>query len=80
MSFVPGPHRVSDGEWRRFSYVGVISDVASGFTRGLSGEKRDGKYWHTVTGKVTAGNPDVLAEHARFAIARSRRQSLLAYL
>src|SRR5262249_25044992 len=32
---------VSDGEWRRFSYVGVITDVASGFTRGLSGEKRD---------------------------------------
>ncbi|WP_394842196.1 cobalamin-independent methionine synthase II family protein [Pendulispora brunnea] len=64
---------VSDGEWRRFSYVGVISDVASGFTRGLSGEKRDGKYWHTVTGEVTPGNADVLAEHARFAIAHSSR-------
>src|SRR5262245_346624 len=43
---------VSDGEWRRFSYVGVISDVASGFTRGLSGAKRDGKYWHTVTDEI----------------------------
>ncbi|WP_394831542.1 cobalamin-independent methionine synthase II family protein [Pendulispora rubella] len=64
---------VSDGEWRRFSYVGVISDVASGFTRGLSGEKRDGKYWHTVTGEVTPGNAGILADHARFAIAHSRR-------
>jgi 5-methyltetrahydropteroyltriglutamate--homocysteine methyltransferase len=64
---------VSDGEWRRFSYVGVISDVASGFTRGLSGEKRDGKYWHTVTSEVKVGNADVLAEHARFAIAHAKR-------
>jgi 5-methyltetrahydropteroyltriglutamate--homocysteine methyltransferase len=64
---------ISDGEWRRFSYVGVISDVASGFTRGLSGEKRDGKYWHTVTGEVRPGNADLLASHARFALAHSRR-------
>lgn len=64
---------VSDGEWRRFSYVGVITDVASGFTRGLSGEKRDGKYWHTVTGEVKQGPSDVLAEHARFAIAHAAR-------
>lgn len=62
---------VSDGEWRRFSYVGVITDVASGFTRGLSGEKRDGKYWHTVTGEVKQGNADLLAEHARFALKHS---------
>jgi 5-methyltetrahydropteroyltriglutamate--homocysteine methyltransferase len=64
---------VSDGEWRRFSYVGVISDVASGFTRGLSGEKRDGKYWHTVTGEVRATDADTLAQHARFAIAHAKR-------
>ena len=63
---------VSDGEWRRFSYVGVITDVASGFTRGLSGVGRDGKYWHTVVGEVRPayGNAaeSPLVEHARFAM------------
>ena len=36
---------VSDGEWRRFSYVGVIADVARGFERDLSGAGRDGSIW-----------------------------------
>ena len=63
---------ISDGEWRRFSYVAVITDVATGFKRELSGG-RGGKYWHTVTGKVQPGDPKVLADHARFAIAHARR-------
>jgi methionine synthase II (cobalamin-independent) len=49
-SAVPPPSRsrrrrastISDGEWRRFSYVAVITDVATGFKRELSGDKRDG--------------------------------------
>jgi 5-methyltetrahydropteroyltriglutamate--homocysteine methyltransferase len=64
---------VSDGEWRRFSYVAVITDVAQGFTRGLSGQGRDGKYWHTVTGDIAANDAGVLADHARFAMAHSVR-------
>ncbi len=64
---------VSDGEWRRFSYVAVITDVATGFKRELSGEKRDGKYWHTVTGEVKPGDANVLAGHARFAIGHAKR-------
>jgi len=64
---------VSDGEWRRFSYVGVIADVARGFERGLSGANRDGKYWHTVTARIEEGDPEILAEHARFAIRHARR-------
>lgn len=63
---------ITDGEWRRFSYVAVITDVATGFKRELSGEKRDGKYWHTVTGEVKPGDPKVLASHARFAIDRAK--------
>jgi len=59
---------VTDGEWRRFSYVAVITDVATGFKRELSGAKHDGKYWHTVTGEVKPGDPELLARHARFAI------------
>lgn len=64
---------VSDGEWRRFSYVAVITDVAGGFKRELSGSGRDGKYWHTVTEELTPGDPDVLSRHARFAIACASR-------
>jgi 5-methyltetrahydropteroyltriglutamate--homocysteine methyltransferase len=64
---------VSDGEWRRFSYVGVISEVVTGIERGFSGAKRDGKYWHTVTSEVKATGARVLAEHARFALAHSTR-------
>ena len=73
MQEAAGVDVVSDGEWRRFSYVAVITDVATGFKRELSGERRDGKYWHTVTGEVKPGDPSVLARHARFAIERARR-------
>lgn len=64
---------ISDGEWRRFSYVAVITDVARGFARELSGDERDGKYWHTVTGEVKPGDPALLAGHARFAMERASR-------
>jgi 5-methyltetrahydropteroyltriglutamate--homocysteine methyltransferase len=63
---------ISDGEWRRFSYVGVIADIASGFSRGFSGPARDGKYWHTVTGEVRPLRPGLLAEDARFAIGHAK--------
>lgn len=63
---------ITDGEWRRFSYVAVITDVATGFKRELSGEKRDGKYWHTVTGEVKPGDAKVLASHAKFAIQHAK--------
>ena len=55
---------VSDGEWRHFSYVAVICEIASGFSRGKSTE---GKYWHTVTGEVRTVAPEKLAAGARFA-------------
>jgi 5-methyltetrahydropteroyltriglutamate--homocysteine methyltransferase len=64
---------VSDGEWRRFSYVGVIADIATGFSRGFSGPARDGKYWHMVTGEVRPLHPGLLAEDARFAVAHAKR-------
>jgi 5-methyltetrahydropteroyltriglutamate--homocysteine methyltransferase len=64
---------VSDGEWRRFSYVGVIADIASGFSRGFSGPARDGKYWHVVTGKVRSEHPGLLAEDALFALEHAKK-------
>jgi 5-methyltetrahydropteroyltriglutamate--homocysteine methyltransferase len=64
---------VSDGEWRRFSYVGVIADIATGFERGFSGPARDGKYWHLVTGEVRSLHPGLLADDARFALRHTAR-------
>lgn len=63
---------VSDGEWRRFSYVSAITDVASGFSRGIE----NGKFWHTVTAKVArteSVSASPLVDDARFAIARATR-------
>jgi 5-methyltetrahydropteroyltriglutamate--homocysteine methyltransferase len=64
---------ISDGEWRRFSYVAVICDIAGGFERGLSSGAQDGKYWHTVVDRVTPMNPGLLAEDATFAKRLSRK-------
>ncbi len=64
---------VSDGEWRRFSYVAVICDIASGFTRQLSGSGQDGKYWHTVTEPLRLTDAQGLAEDAQFAMRHARR-------
>lgn len=63
---------VSDGEWRRFSYVAVICDIASGFRRQLSGAGQDGRYWHTVVDEVRLTDPQGLANDARFAMRHAR--------
>ncbi|HEY8078759.1 MAG TPA: cobalamin-independent methionine synthase II family protein [Labilithrix sp.] len=68
-----GVDEITDGEWRRFSYVGVIADVAKGFERGLAGARHHGKYWHTVVGEIEPGDAEVLARHARFAVEHASR-------
>src|SRR3954454_23864678 len=39
---------VSDGEWRRLSYIGVIADLCDGFEVGYHGTQP----WTTVVGPV----------------------------
>jgi 5-methyltetrahydropteroyltriglutamate--homocysteine methyltransferase len=54
---------VSDGEWRRETYVDVIAEITSGFRwikRELFG------YHQVVTERVTPRRPGVIAEEARF--------------
>ncbi len=53
---------ISDGEWRRTSYIGIIAEVMDGFER----EIKDGVYWHTVVDKMTPKRPGVIAEEVRF--------------
>jgi 5-methyltetrahydropteroyltriglutamate--homocysteine methyltransferase len=59
---------VSDGEWRRRSYIGVIAEIMHGFVR----ETRDGLSWHTVVAPMTPRRPGLLGEEARFLVARAR--------
>jgi 5-methyltetrahydropteroyltriglutamate--homocysteine methyltransferase len=60
---------VSDGEWRRRSYIGVISELAHGFEMGWVGPRS----WHTVTGPLAPKNPGFVAAEGRFLRAHTDR-------
>lgn len=65
---------ISDGEWRRLSYIGIIADIAEGFAR----ETRDGLSWHTVVGTVQPKHPGLTGEEARFLVAHTSRATKVA--
>ena len=46
---------VTDGEWRRRSYIGVIAELAHGFT--LEVNPADGRPWTVVTERLAARKP-----------------------
>ena len=60
---------VSDGEYRRRSYIGIIADVADGFVR----ERKEGLWWHTVVTPVVAKRKGLAAAEARYLRARTRK-------
>ena len=55
---------VSDGEWRRASYIGVIAELAHGFELGHN--PADGRPWTIVVDRLTPRQPGFIAEEARF--------------
>jgi 5-methyltetrahydropteroyltriglutamate--homocysteine methyltransferase len=55
---------LTDGEWRRRSYIGVIAELAHGFT--LETNPADGRPWTVVTEKLTPKEPGFIAAEARF--------------
>lgn len=63
---------ISDGEWRRKSYVGVIANVASGFTHYFN--QSDGRSWHTVEEKIVYDRPGWFAREARFLKQQTDKQ------
>jgi 5-methyltetrahydropteroyltriglutamate--homocysteine methyltransferase len=65
---------ISDGEWRRRSYIGVIAEIMEGFVR----EVRDGLAWHTVVEPMRPRCPELLGEEARFLVAQTRRGTKVA--
>jgi 5-methyltetrahydropteroyltriglutamate--homocysteine methyltransferase len=59
---------LTDGEWRRASYIGVIADLCHGFELGYA---EDGRPWTVVTGEVDEKTPGVIADEVRFVRERT---------
>src|SRR5688572_32794397 len=62
---------VTDGEWRRRSYIGVIADLAHGFELSAFA---DGRSQTIVTSAVTAKRPGFIADEVRFVRSITQRQ------
>ena len=63
---------VTDGEWRRKSYIGVIAKVAHGFELGYNPE--DGRPWTIVVDKLAPKNPGFIAREVSFLKQITRKQ------
>ena len=61
---------ITDGEWRRASYLGIIAELAHGFAVGSHPE--DGRPWTVVTDKLSPKNPGAVVREARFLKAQSK--------
>jgi len=61
---------VTDGEWRRRSYIGVIAELAHGFT--LEVNPADGRPWTVVTEKLALKAPGFIAAEAAFLTKTAR--------
>jgi 5-methyltetrahydropteroyltriglutamate--homocysteine methyltransferase len=60
---------ISDGEYRRRSYIGIISDVCKGFKL----ERKDGAWWHTCIAPLEYVRPGLAAMEAAYLKARTKR-------
>jgi len=54
---------ITDGEFRRASYIGVIAELAHGFETGRN--PADGRPWTIVTGKLSPRQPGFIAREVR---------------
>jgi len=64
MQEMAGLDVVTDGEWRRRSYIGVIAELVHGFA--LEINPADGRPWTVVTEKLSAKEPGFIAAEAKF--------------
>jgi 5-methyltetrahydropteroyltriglutamate--homocysteine methyltransferase len=55
---------ITDGEWWRKSYIGVIAELAHGFE--LSRNPADGRPWTVVVDKLSPKQPGFVAKEIRF--------------
>src|SRR5438105_8122642 len=54
---------ITDGEWWRKSYIGVIADLAHGFELGVN--PADGRPWTIVTEKLSPKHPGTIAREVK---------------
>ena len=78
MQELAGVDIISDGEWRRKSYIGVIADICEGFEYTIKDVGGQRQTWHTVTSPVTPVRPGLLAEEARFLKQHTSRRVKVA--
>jgi len=60
---------VSDGEYRRRAYIGIIADVCDGFLL----ERKFGVWWHSVVAPIEHTRPGLTAKEAAYLRARTDR-------
>ena len=78
MQELAGVDVVSDGEWRRKSYIGVIADICNGFTLGVRDVNGQRQTWHTVTEPISVERPGQMAREARFLKQHTTRRIKVA--
>ena len=62
---------ITDGEWRRASYIGVIAELAHGFA---VGRNADGRPWTIVTGELVPKDEGFIAREIEFLKRVSSRK------
>ncbi len=72
MQEMAGLDFVSDGEWWRKSYIGVIAELAHGFE--LSRNPDDGRPWTVVVDKLSPKQPGFIAQEVAFLKKLTKRQ------
>lgn len=63
---------ITDGEWRRKSYIGVIAELAHGFE--LSRNPADGRPWTIVVDKLAPKQPGFIAQEVAFLKSISHKK------
>ncbi len=63
---------VTDGEWRRKSYIGVIAELAHGFELGYN--PADGRPWTIVVDKLAPKQPGFIAREVSFLKQITKKQ------
>ena len=64
---------ITDGEWWRKSYIGVIAELAHGFE--LSRNPADGRPWTVVVDKLSPKQPGFIAKEVAFLKQLTKRKS-----
>src|SRR3954470_338830 len=64
MQETAGLDYITDGEWWRKSYIGVIAELAHGFE--LSTNPADGRPWTIVVDKLAPKQPGFIAQEVKF--------------